>query len=369
MSEPFPLDPEKLAELIDIPLRDWPGNCHAVARAVLACAPVPGMRIVRGHYHGHVSRASVYRGSVQQHSWLEAQDGRILDPTRWAMTSPGRPHIYLGDNDAYDEAGLMLRARAAPHLSMSLFLSGEDVSRADGAVLEVLKDQTPGRLAQIFGTAGMQVPDGRPDLRHAERLRARMADPAEHFQDPQSFFGAIKEIGLAALVPFDTMQRVLTPEQVYVDRGANLLYELTPPDEINNVQRLFKVICRFLSVEARGLCIEEELDELGYSLEMLHHALNEMESALRYDPEAPYFFRRSSSLLAIVAGELLGKGFGAELEVERFARSIGLTREALHCAMIDFGDLSGYTLPWLCGDEAKAAERAMAEEPTSEMAL
>ena len=107
---PFPLDPAVVAEEIGIPLREWPGNCHGVAEAILHALPVPGMRLVRGHYDGPVARTSVYRGGSgpQQHSWLRLADGRILDPTRWAMERPSAPAIYVGENDHYDEAGAQL---------------------------------------------------------------------------------------------------------------------------------------------------------------------------------------------------------------------------------------------------------------------
>jgi len=368
MPHEFPLDPEALAETIDIPLTKWPGNCHAVAMAVLARAPVAGMRVVRGHYHGYVSSASVYRGSLQQHSWLEAEDGRILDPTRWAMTSPNHPHIYLGENDAYDEAGLMLRARIKPHSAVAAFLSGEDGAGAEQVILKSLNRLTPAGIAQVFEAGGLSVPSDELSLHDAERLRSRMEDPVEHFRDPGPFFKALRETGLSALVPFDTIQRVLHPEEVTVDRGANLLYKLPAAEALTEHQKLFKVFCRFLSIEARSE-LEEELGEINYSLQELHDALNHMERRLRFDPEDPYFSSETATVVALVAFELLGNGFGAELEVERYARSIGMDRDALHCALVGFGDRAGYDLAWLIGEDARAAEASQASEPDAGMSL
>jgi hypothetical protein len=366
MSQEFPLDPEELAETIGIPLKDWPGNCHAVATAVLRKVPVAGMRIVRGHYHGYVSSASVYRGSLQQHSWLEADDGRILDPTRWAMTSPNHPHIYLGENDAYDEAGLMLRARMKPHTAMATFLSGD--AGAEQAILKRLEKLTPAAIAQVFEAGGLSTPQDDLSLRDAERLRSRMEDPVEHFRDPAPFFEALRETGLGALVPFDTMQRVLQPEEVTVDRGANMLYDLPRAEALTEHQKLFKVLCRFLSIEARD-GIEGELEQINYSLHELHDALNQMERRLRFDPEEPYFRSETATVVALVAFELLGNGFGAELEVERYARSIGMDRDALHCALVSFGDRAGYDLAWLIGEEAALAEAARTLEPDAGISL
>jgi len=369
MSEQLSLNPDELAQAIDIPLKEWPGNCHAIAVAILARVPVAGMRVVRGHYHGHVSKSSVYRGSLQQHSWLEAEDGRILDPTRWAMSSPNNPYIHLGENDAYDEAGLMLRARMKPHTAMSAFLSGNDTAGADNAILKRLKAQTPEEIARVFEAGGLALPRAEISLRDAERLRSRMEDPVEHFHEPEAFFKALQEIGMGALVPYDTLQRVLHPEEVYVNRGVNRLFDLPPMETLSDHQKLFKIFCRFLSVEARDLAIEDELGEMHYSLQDLHDALNEMEQRLRLDPEGPYFSRNTRTLVAIVASELLGKGFGAELEVERYARSIGMDRDALHCALVAFGDCAGYDLPWLIGDEALRAEQGRGDPDTSELDL
>lgn len=80
-----------------------------------------------------------------------------------------------------------------------------------------------------------------------------------------------------------------------------------------------------------------------------------MEKWLRFDPEMPYLPSESLSTIAIVASELLGKGFGEELRVERFADSLGLDRNALHRALVDFGSRAGIDLPWLIGEEARVA--------------
>lgn len=92
MSNPsFPMSAEDIAGQIGIPLQAWPGNCHAIATAILNTFPMQGLRLVRGHYTGYVSPKSVFRrGAPQQHSWLRLGDGRILDPTRWVFTAPER---------------------------------------------------------------------------------------------------------------------------------------------------------------------------------------------------------------------------------------------------------------------------------------
>jgi len=278
MSLAFPMDPDEIATAIDMPVANWPGNCHGVAEAILRRLPVAGMRLVRGHFDGHVSRESIYRGGPQQHSWLELEDGRILDPTRWAMTNPRRPRIYLGANDHYDEGGLMMRAQSRPGISMSLFLSGQSMTGPQEAILKALGEMETWKIDALFEAGGLSVPAGVPGLRDADRLHGRIFDPVEHFREPEAFFGGLREAGLGAMVPVDTMVRVLEPERVFVDRGANLLYEVPAAEDRTGPQKLFKVFCRFLSIEERDLQIEDELAEIGYKLDDLHDALNEMES-------------------------------------------------------------------------------------------
>lgn len=347
----FPMDPEELARAIGISLSDWPGNCHGVAEAVLRRVPVEGMRLVRGHYEGPVSRDSIYGRGPQQHSWLELADGRILDPTRWAFASPSRPEIHLGENDGYDEAGHMLNARVRPAAMASAFLSGRDVSGPVSAVRDRLAALSPGVVADLFEAGDLTSPDEEATFRHAERLLDRLLDPVEHHRSPEDFFGLARECGLGAMVPVDTMVRVLEPERVTPAAGTNMFYDVPPAPKLSDQQKLFRIFCRFMSLEHRDLKIEEELEEIGYTLEDLHDALNDMDRMLRIDPVDPPLGRTTSSTLAVIAGDILGRGFGGEMEVERYARSIGLDRDALHDTLEAFGDRSGYTLQWLMPGE------------------
>jgi hypothetical protein len=161
---------------------------------------------------------------------------------------------------------------------------------------------------------------------------------------------------------------LLHPEEVSVDRGANMLFELPAAEALTEHQKLFKVFCRFLSIEARP-GIADELEQINYRLQELHDALNQMERRLRFDPEDPYFRSETATVVALVAFELLGNGFGAELEVERYARSIGMDRDALHCALVSFGDRAGYDLAWLIGEDASIAETARMSEPDASISL
>lgn len=354
----LPMDASEIAELIDVPLERWPGNCHAIAELMLRRTPVRGMRLVRGHYHGYIHPQSVYSRGPQQHSWLELEDGRILDPTRWAMTHPDKASIFLGSDEEldYDEGGLIMRAKGRMPAHYFDFLTGSTQNGPVDVVLKKLEKLDILVVQDLFVAGGVAAPSGAPGLVDAERLYDRISDPVEHFLTPEPFFRSLQEVGLGALVPIDTMRRVLEPELVNVNPGANLFYDVPEAPELTAQQKLFKVFCKFLSVEFRDLVIEDELEELGYKLDELHSMLNTYEYALRLDPEDPYLSGTDASGLAVIAGDLLGKGHGAELQVERYAKSIGMSRQELHSEMAAFGERSGYDLPWLMPCEVQARD-------------
>ena len=338
---PFPTVPAEIADLIGLPLGEWPGNCHGVAERVLRRVPTAGMRLVRGHFHGWTSPASDYRGGPQQHSWLRLGDGRILDPTRWAFDRPDRPYLYVGENDAYDEAGLWLASRSRSMMGMAALL-GPDRDAAERAVADRIADCTAGLRGRI--AAASRIPDlgeGEVRLRDAERLLELLRSPVEHLEDPAPLYSAVADAGLRAYIKLDLWVRVMEPERVTPDPRTNLLYADPPGDRPTGPQALFRVMARFLSIEERG-GIETEIGELGYRLDELHGALNEMESVLRVDPELTWMPRDARDILAVVAADLLGAGFGAELLVERHAESLGLDRE-----LRKFGQAAGYDLSWL----------------------
>jgi hypothetical protein len=349
--DPFPTEPEAIAVAIGLPLTDWPGNCHAVAERVLRSLPTPGMRLVRGHFHGWISPASVYGRGPQQHSWLRLQDGRILDPTRWALDQPHAPYLYLGENDAYDEAGLWLAARSRPAARMAQFLS-PDRDAPERAVASLVAASDPllrARLAAASGVPGLER-DPIP-LRDAATLRDLLAAPVEHLDTPERLYAAAAEAGLKAHIKMDLWVRVMEPDRVMPERGVNRFYADPPGDPLTGPQALFRVMARFLSIEERD-GLEAELEERGLRLEELHDALNGMEALLRHDPELTWMPRADRDLLAVVAADLLGAGHGEALRVERYAESLGLDRRALDQGLRRFGVAAGYSLCWLPDEPA-----------------
>lgn len=365
----FPMDPEVIAAEIDVPLDRWPGNCHAIATKVMHSFPMEGMRLVRGHFTGYISRDFVYHhGGIQQHSWLRLGDGRILDPTRWAIESPRRPAIYVGINDGYDEAGLALDRSSRPHMAFSNLLAGDARYAPERAILKLIAKSGPEvamALAEVSGISGLAAED--PEIVDAERLRDLLSDPVEHLEDPEALYACAQAAGLKAMIKLDNWTRVMEPERVTPRLGANILYEAPPAPARTDMEKLFLVFARYLSLEERENTIEDELDEYGYSLEDLHDALNRMEKTLRFSPDLEWMDSSARDLLAVVSAELLGKGFGEELRVERFANSIGLDRGALHRAMTRFGDKAGFDLCWLTGREAELAMAAGEPEPEERM--
>jgi len=342
----FPAEIGEIAEAIDLPLNGWPGNCHGVAERVLRRLPTPGMRLVRGHFHGWTSPASVYRGGPQQHSWLRLQDGRILDPTRWAFDQPGNPYLYVGENDAYDEAGLWLAERSRPMMGLAALLSADRDAPAR-AVADRLNACTAGLRDRLATAAGIPaLRDGEVCPGDADRLLDRLKAPVEHLDAPEALYAAAADAGLRAHIRIDNWVRVMEPERVTPDRGANRLYDDPPGDRLTGPQALFRVMARFLSIEERD-GLERELEELGYWLDDLHEALNEMERVLRHDPELNWMPRNDRDLLAVDAADLLGSGFGEALRVERYADSLGLSRTGLDRELRRFGEAASYTLSWL----------------------
>jgi hypothetical protein len=355
MMTPFPTEVSEIAEAIDLPLADWPGNCHGVAELVLRRLPTQGMRLVRGHYHGWTSPASVYGRGPQQHSWLRLGDGRILDPTRWAFDQPGKPYLYVGENDAYDEAGLWLAARSRPAVRMAQFL-GQDGDAPERAVANLVGASDPDLRARLADAAGVPGLERDPiPLRDAATLRDLLAAPVEHLDRPERLYAAAAEAGLKAHIRLDLWVRVMEPDRVTPERGVNRFFVEPPGDPLTGPQALFRVMARFLSIEERD-GIEGELEERGYRLEDLHAALNGMEAVLRYNPELTWMPREDRDLLAVIAADLLGAGHGEALRVERYADSLGLDRRALDRELRRFGEAAGYDLIWLPDRPVEATE-------------
>jgi hypothetical protein len=106
---------EQVVEAIGVPLENWEGNCYGIASLLAESGLVKG-RPVYGHFLGKVSEESEMwsarsRHPFVQHGWVELEDGRIVDPTRWSFEAK-EPYIWVGEDGQgeYDEGGNELRA-------------------------------------------------------------------------------------------------------------------------------------------------------------------------------------------------------------------------------------------------------------------
>lgn len=302
----FPMEPEALAHEIEIPLDQWAGNCHGVACAIRDLVPVQGMRIARGHYDGFISRKSVYTGGpMQQHSWLVSPDGRILDPTRWAMECPDAPYIYLGPCDHYDEGGRAMAARMPP----SLPGAGPDFSRQINNL--AMEDRI--QLAKIVG-----LNDPASSLMSDQIARLARQDP-DHVPDVRTAYALLAKAGLKAIVPIDSWMRVMAPETLYCRANANRTFILPPAEEISAQALVAKLLVAFCLIETRD-SLEQDLAEHDISLDAYHHALTRFE---KWDMPLKYLPLEDQFILGIVMSDILGQGFGQALRVERYAASLG----------------------------------------------
>lgn len=298
--------PEDLADLIDIPLSQWPGNCHAIACAIRDLVPVKGMRVARGHYHGPISRGSVYSGGpLQQHSWLVAPDGRILDPTRWAMECPERPGIYLGPCDHYDEGGRALAARMPPPFPGR----GPDFS----ANVARLDQEDRARLARLVG-----LQDPHSSILSDQIRRTAQLDPDDG-EDLASLYRLLEKAGLKGIIPIDSWVRVMQPETIYCRPDANRFFSLPKAEEISPHILVVRLLVAFCLVEHRDN-LAEELEEHGISLDEYYTALDRLE---KWDMPLNYLPSGDRFVLGVVMSDLLGNGFGQSLRVERYAASLG----------------------------------------------
>lgn len=88
-----------IAKAIRVKTKDFHGNCYAIACKVVESGIVRG-RAVYGHWFGEVAKTGYWAKRrdqpFQRHGWVELEDGRILDPTRWSFEDK-EPYLYLAE--------------------------------------------------------------------------------------------------------------------------------------------------------------------------------------------------------------------------------------------------------------------------------
>ena len=332
----FPLDPHVLAEEIAVPLERWPGNCHGVATEILNLLPVRGMRLARGHWHGPVHGDSVFSAGPSQHTWLELEDGRILDPTRWAFTNPHKPRIYLGLCDHYDEFGAQLDAGMSP-----------TIGRVGANYVPVLQRMRTEHLEAIFNRP-IQRDSLDDDAWHhlASTFRNSLKETPERLENPATMYRAVADAGCKGMIQIDKWMAVMEPETITCNPQANRFFDVPPREERTEVDTLLRIFNRFLSIEERD-DIESELEELGFDMERdLWGSLNWLERFKELPIEDLPNVDQCVNCMAVIAGDLLGAGFAKDLEVERFARSLGWSRDDFDDVLTRFGNRAGYDIAW-----------------------
>ncbi len=97
------------------PAIDWKGHCYEVA--VVAAKLIKDATAVYGHYLGDVAPGTLFappagcRSPFVQHGWVMLDDGRVLDPTRWAFEG-AEPYLYVAPlGGEYDEGGNRWRTK------------------------------------------------------------------------------------------------------------------------------------------------------------------------------------------------------------------------------------------------------------------
>jgi hypothetical protein len=111
------LSPEEAAKAIEVPVREWPGNCWYICEWLLETDLLPdGSTHKRGRYTGALIYGK-YRAEIlawsddigsRRHSWIETPDGTVVDPTRYVFEGV-EPYIYKGARDNYvEEQGALI---------------------------------------------------------------------------------------------------------------------------------------------------------------------------------------------------------------------------------------------------------------------
>ncbi len=93
---------QELAYSINLPTNDWNRRCGEVIANVLKDGILDG-QLKWGYYIGFIHQNSIFCENALikeiDHFWLELDDGRVLDPSKWIITCE-LPYIYIrNDND------------------------------------------------------------------------------------------------------------------------------------------------------------------------------------------------------------------------------------------------------------------------------
>lgn len=183
------LEIDDIAKEIGIPLTEWEGDCHGIASLIIKKGIVKG-RVVRGHYYGPVEEGSMFFGKpIIPHSWIELEDGTIVDPTRWCFEDD-HPYLYTtkGDDD-YDVGGDDWRttlSRPCPKIVGEVKLRQPFEGECYGFVSSLIYNQTFFSDDQLFWLANcskdMLFPFAKPIYKGLEEVGMRAAIPIDNYR-------------------------------------------------------------------------------------------------------------------------------------------------------------------------------------------
>jgi len=204
-----PVTIKQIEKAFGRPAKDWAGKCYQVACATAEL--IPGAAAVYGHFLGRVSPTSAYAkraGEVAlvgfvQHGWVVLKDGKILDPTRWAFEG-SKPHLYVGENDVYDEGGNQLR---------EAMLSGPPRFDPDDMVYEITKGLLPTKawnwLEKTLGLDKVFQDGYEPGMVSENQLRwIAHVNPKRMEGNAREVFSMLEKLDLRAMVPIDNWTMV-----------------------------------------------------------------------------------------------------------------------------------------------------------------
>lgn len=127
------LTPAEIAHRINIPLECWPGNCFAIATAIVRKFDwTEGAESVYGLYLGRVSQdCEMFHGKgAVRHGWIVTKEGVLVDPTAWVFEAQD-PHVrilvpgtsmHFELHDFYDEGAESI----AEHARLDFPSAGKD---------------------------------------------------------------------------------------------------------------------------------------------------------------------------------------------------------------------------------------------------
>ena len=332
----FPLDANLLAEGIGIDLDNWNGRCDEISRLVLKYFPIANARLARGHWDD---------GDIQQHSWIVLEDGRILDPTRWCLEkrSLEKAYIYLGVNDYYDEGSFGLEARMTGHRVWSALMHGNHYEN----LLEKRDDTTLFYLHDVFFDTEASLDRAALIKKLAIEIEYIVTSHPSRIERVFDKYKALETADLKSLIKIDAWRLVVEPEKLFVDRALNLTYRVPDVSKPSQMTLFLELLSRFVSIEELDIKLEEKLDELGYSLDEYHDALNKAEYFNAIDKESLCLVPRSvMDILCLVCAFVLGEGYGQALKVERYAASRGYSLDDMRKAFEKIGNAYGVDMSW-----------------------